>query len=470
MSYTRSGEVLAECGAAYTKAYKLYRAAGDDKWVAKTVSRLAQAYLERLVSPVLLLHLPIERLTQLTAAPLPGRLTHLTLEEVEAPAALALDLSAEIPAPFLSLRAQLNVAELRALRNERTSSAALVRDCVDTLMGLFVEPSTNVPVLRHAPPAFLRKLLALFQRAARLVLCLGGDLAAQSSGLLDAMLQLEADLACARRRSVREGSVQPSTGLGRQKFRGAAGLAAPAKANQPALRADFPSALPLRDTIRLPRGAPSPIAMGAGGVATLNVPASSPSPRGASPTSKAREALEGERAASNAINEAAEQVWSVLLQLKPLAANYVSGRITQEEALQQGRKAVQSVTRTLQALRVQCASLRRVHSSGQNSPRSRYVPPAISTRVVLCRRCVDHIYVRSNLSFATVVSAAVRTPLASRSSSARMAAPSVACSTCCNSTSTSYSTRLPPHRCAPCALAARSTCSTRHRAAWAPHR
>ena len=83
MSYTRSGEVLAECGAAYTKAYKLYRAAGDDKWVAKTVSRLAQAYLERLVSPVLLLHLPIERLTQLTAAPVPGRLTQLTLEEVE---------------------------------------------------------------------------------------------------------------------------------------------------------------------------------------------------------------------------------------------------------------------------------------------------------------------------------------------------------------------------------------------------
>lgn len=47
-----------ECISSYDKAYSYFRAIGDDIHIAKTVHNIAHTYLQRVFSPVALLHFP----------------------------------------------------------------------------------------------------------------------------------------------------------------------------------------------------------------------------------------------------------------------------------------------------------------------------------------------------------------------------------------------------------------------------
>jgi tetratricopeptide (TPR) repeat protein len=137
--YTCKGDLIQECISTYTRAYSYFSAVGDDIRIARTVSRIAETYLDHFFPQVALQEKIIEDINTLppftpspiaqerkAGVPEPAKEPFvINLARIVSPAELGLEVSADTAHPMLLLKSYMNMAELRFLQGKK--SVAKVR-------------------------------------------------------------------------------------------------------------------------------------------------------------------------------------------------------------------------------------------------------------------------------------------------------------------------------------------------------
>ncbi|PRP78521.1 hypothetical protein PROFUN_13578 [Planoprotostelium fungivorum] len=361
--YTCVGDLIQECVYSYDKAYHYYKGIGDDIHIAKTVNGIVQTYLERLFCPVALLHFRYNDLARLPffeisdfakTAGTPGSnskhrrtkssvdaginipLTEkkeffVSIEKIENPALCALEICAETFDPIIMAQSFMNMAELKYLQGEQETAVAFWTECKELIMSLFMEDSNYTVLLgKGMPPSMLKKLDHVFSRVTRFMFSLDSTFINQHLNVIDAYNLLQIDIESSHRRPTQQfvksetkEELLASLEGGELSPRGSISQTKPPKIAVPSL-SSVPSHLK---------------------VPSIRKPLAPESDTRFSDHKRKSVGLENNPLQKiNDINEeSAERIWGFLFAIKTQIANFIKGKMTQEELLSRNRKTVRKI-------------------------------------------------------------------------------------------------------------------------------
>ncbi|KYQ89246.1 hypothetical protein DLAC_09901 [Tieghemostelium lacteum] len=250
-SYTCTGDFIQECIASYKRAYHYYKSIGDDVKIQKIVSRIAECYLDRIFGPVALLHYPFDDVARLphfatskliqkdseqeqqisdlkkrklkkdslrvsstsessttsgsanssvSSVPPPLKEFYITLELIENPAVLALDINIDTCNILLLQRNYMNMAELKFLQGDRELAISYWNECKQLYYTLFFEGPHLI--MKSAPLHFIKKIFQISKRMLRFLFAFDQELINKNLMLVDSYLSLELDISQATQRSI----------------------------------------------------------------------------------------------------------------------------------------------------------------------------------------------------------------------------------------------------------------------------
>eukprot|EP01094_Clydonella_sp_ATCC50884_P029158 TRINITY_DN9038_c0_g1_i1.p1 TRINITY_DN9038_c0_g1~~TRINITY_DN9038_c0_g1_i1.p1 ORF type:complete len:1772 (-),score=512.93 TRINITY_DN9038_c0_g1_i1:20-5335(-) len=217
--FRSKGDIMQETIATFRKAYEYFGAAGDEVGLCKTVSRIAETYLDMIFPFVGLLQRPYDSVSEhalftptAIAEPSPARTSSdtgsassepakfvITCAHISGPATLALNIATELSDPLTTLKSYLNIAELRFLEEDTAGAFRYWSECRDALVSLFL-----LPVLGKSttPASMLRKLWRLTSRLVRFMFTMESETINKHLFLIDALNELEVRISISERRQI----------------------------------------------------------------------------------------------------------------------------------------------------------------------------------------------------------------------------------------------------------------------------
>ncbi|GAM25504.1 hypothetical protein SAMD00019534_086790 [Acytostelium subglobosum LB1] len=234
-NYTSTGDLLQEGIASFKRAYNYFKSTGDDVKIQKTVSHIAELYLDRLFAPVALHHYPFDDVARLsifnlsifmqrdseqqqqddkhkrgkakaaaeadTAAVKPASGDfYITLDMIENPSTVAMDVNINTCNILQLLRTYMNMAELRFLQGDRDLAISYWTEARNLFYTLFCDGPHFIG--KSAPLHFLKKVFESCKRMIRFLFAFDQDFINKNLMLVDSYLSLEIDIAQARKRPI----------------------------------------------------------------------------------------------------------------------------------------------------------------------------------------------------------------------------------------------------------------------------
>ncbi|EGC34039.1 hypothetical protein DICPUDRAFT_153830 [Dictyostelium purpureum] len=243
-NYHCTGDLIQECVASYKRAYHYFKSISDDVRIQKTVSRIAETYLDRVFGPVALLHYPFDDVARLphfpqskliqkdseqeqqlsdlkkrkmkkdslrsstnstdSASSNPATQTlkefYISFELIENPAILAMDINIDTCNILLLFRSYMNMAELKFLQGDRDLAISYWNECRNLYYTLFFDgPSL---IIKSAPLQFIKKIYSICKRMLRFLFAFDQELINKNLMLIDSYLNLEIDIQQAKQRPI----------------------------------------------------------------------------------------------------------------------------------------------------------------------------------------------------------------------------------------------------------------------------
>ncbi|EGG24087.1 hypothetical protein DFA_06226 [Cavenderia fasciculata] len=234
-SYTCTGDLIQEGIASFKRAYHYFKSIGDDVKIQKTVSRIAEVYLDRVFAPCMLLHYPFYDVARLPffgpskfiqkdgeqqddqkkrsankqpkkpAAETPSinsevKEFYITFEMIENPATLAMDVNIDTCNIVQLLKSYLNMAELKLLQGDRDLAISYWTETRNLYYNLFFDGPLLIG--RGAPLQFLKKVYSVAKRMIRFLFAFDQELINKNLMLVDSYLSLEIDISQAKKRPI----------------------------------------------------------------------------------------------------------------------------------------------------------------------------------------------------------------------------------------------------------------------------
>ncbi|EFA86624.1 hypothetical protein PPL_00425 [Heterostelium album PN500] len=234
-TYTCTGDLMQEGIASFKRAYNYFKSIGDDVRIQKTVSRIAETYLDRVFGPVALLHYQFDDVARLPhftpsrfiqkdgelyqddknkrnkkkeePAKPPGsppmvelKEFYISFEIIENPAILAMDINIDTCNVIQLLRNYMNMAELRYLQGDRDLAISYWTECRNLYFTMFCDGPHLIG--KSAPLFFLKKLFSTCKRMIRFLFAFDQDFINKNLMLVDSYLSLEIDISQAKKRNI----------------------------------------------------------------------------------------------------------------------------------------------------------------------------------------------------------------------------------------------------------------------------
>eukprot|EP01133_Synstelium_polycarpum_P011962 gene11962-13942_t len=365
-TYTCTGDFIQEGIASFKRAYHYFKSIGDDVKIQKTVSRIAETYLDRVFGPVALLHYPFDNVARLphftpsvfiqrdsehqqddrakrkarrsaaaglasTAMPPPPvpeqhKEFYISFELIENPATLAIDINVDTCNILQLLKNYMNMAELKFLQGDRDLAISYWSESRNLFYTLFCDGPHLIG--RSAPLQFIKKVFASCKRMIRFLFAFDQELINKNLMLVDSYLALELDIQQAKKRVI-EVNKPLSYEAGPQI----------SKVYMPYLGKSYTIGRNFKKN-RLETTMPiSPSKNGSGSTTQSG---------GISNLTFAEKTRDEEKSAQTG-DEVGERIWGSFHAIKNEIRKYSLGKITQEELSTRNKLAIKQITKILNA-------------------------------------------------------------------------------------------------------------------------
>ena len=198
--FNQIGDIIQECIATFNKAYNCYLSLEDDIRIAQILAHISEVYIEYIYPQVMYQSRSLESCSQLPYYSVsamvkeddfdnePPQEHHtITIEMIANQLNAVLDISTDLSAPLLSLRAYILQAEILVIQNKVEIALAYFEECNQSIVNLIL----ILIIGRSYSIGFLQKTVDLLKRLVRLLFSFSPDITNKNLFLFDAVNILE---------------------------------------------------------------------------------------------------------------------------------------------------------------------------------------------------------------------------------------------------------------------------------------